>query len=71
MKGCIYSFGHETVTYQCFTPLNGRDKIKRIFTLVIVCLNEGALSLLVPRVVAVSVVTTDCIEKEVAAQKSV
>ena len=52
-------------------PSNGRDKMKRIFMLVIIFLNEGALSLPVPRVVAVSVVTTDCIEKEVAAQKRV
>lgn len=44
---------------------------KRNFMLVIVCLNEGALSLPVPCVVAVSVVTSDCIEKEVEAQKSV
>lgn len=45
--------------------------MKKIFMLVIVFLNEGALSLPVPCVVAVSVVTTDCIEKAVAAQKSV
>lgn len=40
---------------------------KRNFVLVIVSLNEGALSLPVPCVVAVSVVTSDCIEKEVEA----
>lgn len=45
--------------------------MKRIFMLVTVFLNEGALSLPVPCVAAVSVVTTDCTEKEAVAQKSV
>lgn len=40
--------------------------MKRILWLAIVFLNEGALSLPVPCVVAVSVVTTDCTEKEVS-----
>lgn len=41
--------------------------MKRILLLVIVFLNEGALSLPVLCVVAVSVVTTDCTKKEVSA----
>lgn len=47
-------------------PLNSRDKMKRILWLVIAFLNEGALSLPEPCVVTVSVVTTDCTEKEVS-----
>lgn len=47
-------------------PFNNGDKMKRILWLVIAFLNEGALSPLVPCVVAVSVVTTDCTEKEVS-----
>lgn len=47
-------------------PLNSGDKMKRVLWLVIAFLNEGALSLPVPSVVAVSVVTTECTEKEVS-----